>query len=90
MMSYQMAIWREYHRAAKYAKYVMNRDDVDRKSSFFRKLAKEWKSNLLGMCVCVCVCVCREKGGGSTYFNIHCSANSHTSPRYSDLLKYMF
>ena len=56
-MSYQMAIWREYHRAAKYAKYVMNRDDVDRKSSFFRKLAKEWKSNLLGMCVCVCVCV---------------------------------
>ena len=55
MMSYQMAIWREYHRAAKYSKYVMNRDDVDRTSSFFRKLAKEWKSNLLGMFVCVCV-----------------------------------
>ena len=53
MMSYQMAIWREYHRAAKYSKYVMNRDDVDRTSSFFRKLAKEWKSNLLGMFVCV-------------------------------------
>ncbi len=80
MMSYQMAIWREYHRAAKYSKYVMNRDDVDRTSSFFRKLAKEWKSNLLGMFVCerererareregerVCVCLCREKGGGST------------------------
>jgi hypothetical protein len=79
MMSYQMAIWREYHRAAKYSKYVMNRDDVDRTSSFFRKLAKEWKSNLLGMFVCesesvservserVSVCLCREKGGGSTY-----------------------
>ena len=58
MMTYQMAIWREYRRAAKYAKYVMNRDDVDRTSSFFRKLRKEWTSNLLGMCVCVWVGVC--------------------------------
>ena len=57
MMSYQMAIWREYHRAAKYAKYVMNREDVDRTSSFFRKLAKEWKSNLLGIFFCCCVSV---------------------------------
>jgi hypothetical protein len=62
MMTYQMAIWREYRRAAKYAKYVMNRDDVDRTSSFFRKLRKEWTSNLLGMCVCVWVGVCVYAG----------------------------
>jgi len=47
-MFYQYYLWREYHRGAVFTHYAM-RYKVDRKSSWYRKLSAEYKSNLMGM-----------------------------------------